>query len=149
VENPQKYAANAKTQYAPAAAIIAKKLITIHQNLPAYRQPGNNMADYEMKDGTFNLFKADKKNNENYPDYTGKIKIEGRELRLAAWIKSKDGKAYFSGKVSEFQERSNEPVEDPLNPPNSTPGPLEDDSPGPERKNAPREMLPDAEPLPF
>ena len=76
------------------------------------------MADFEMKEGTFNLFKNDKKEG-NQPDYTGKVVINGVEMRTAAWIKQKDGKAYFTGKISEFQKRSEEntPVVDPLNPP--------------------------------
>lgn len=81
---------------------------------------------YEMKDGEFNLFKNDKKTEQNHPDYTGKVMVNGTVLRMAAWIKQKDGGlAYFSGKVSEFQQREQQsaPVEDPLNP--STPGPIE------------------------
>ncbi len=63
------------------------------------------MSDYDDTN-TWVLFKADKQGNENRPDYTGKINIEGRELRLAAWVKtSKSGKKFFSGRVSEFQQQ--------------------------------------------
>ena len=75
------------------------------------------MAEYTMKDLEFTLFKNDKKEG-NQPDYTGKVMINGVEMRTAAWIKQKDGKAYFTGKISEFQtKRDDGPVEDPLNPP--------------------------------
>lgn len=105
------------------------------------------MADYEMKDNSFSLFKNDKKTEDNHPDYTGKIRIDGRELRLAAWVKSKDGKAFFSGKVSEFQQRTEQsgPVEDPINPTASA-------DPAPavrgRKASAPVEET-DTEPLPF
>ena len=34
---------------------------------------------YEMKDGSFSLFKNDKKLTEKHPDYKGSIKINGVE----------------------------------------------------------------------
>lgn len=43
------------------------------------------------------LFKNDKKENENHPDYKGRIDIDGTEYWLSAWIKkTKDGKTYMS-----------------------------------------------------
>lgn len=61
------------------------------------------MADaYEMKDNTFALFKNSKKENDKQPDYTGEIMVDGRELRLSAWINvSKAGSKYMKGTVSE------------------------------------------------
>ena len=60
------------------------------------------MAEYEMKDNTFSLFRNDKKEKENQPDYTGDIMVEGKKLRLSAWLKeSKGGKKYINGSVSE------------------------------------------------
>jgi len=59
---------------------------------------------YEMNDDSFTLFKNDKEGNENRPDYKGKIKINGVEKAIAAWIKtSKNGNKYMSGKVSDFK----------------------------------------------
>ena len=51
----------------------------------------------------FTLFKNDKQGNEARPDYTGKINVDGRELKLSAWIKkSNDGtKTFMSGTVQE------------------------------------------------
>ena len=51
----------------------------------------------------FTLFKNDKQGNEARPDYTGSINVDGRELKLSAWIKkSNDGtKTFMSGAVQE------------------------------------------------
>jgi len=55
---------------------------------------------------SFVLFRNDKQGNENRPDYTGKITLEdGKELRLAAWIKEGQKGKFMAGKVSEFQQR--------------------------------------------
>ena len=55
------------------------------------------MAQYERKPNTAALFKEEEKTNEKGPDYTGLGLIEGKELRLAAWInESKQGKKYLS-----------------------------------------------------
>ena len=59
--------------------------------------------DYDDKN-RFVLFKnTDKGGNESRPDYTGNITLEdGKELRLAAWMKeSKNGLKFLSGAVSE------------------------------------------------
>ena len=43
------------------------------------------------------LFKNDKKESDNHPDYKGSINVEGKECWLSAWLKtSKDGKKYMS-----------------------------------------------------
>ncbi|HEY1326260.1 MAG TPA: DUF736 domain-containing protein [Casimicrobiaceae bacterium] len=48
---------------------------------------------FVMKDGQGSLFKNDRKEAENQPDYTGKVLIDGTVYRLAAWIKNgKNGK---------------------------------------------------------
>lgn len=60
------------------------------------------MAEYEMKDNTFSLFRNDKKEKENQPDYQGDIMVDGKKLRLSAWLKeSKAGRKYINGSVSE------------------------------------------------
>jgi uncharacterized protein (DUF736 family) len=76
---------------------------------------------YEMKEGDFSLFKNTKKEAENQPDYTGKCHINGKDMRVSAWIKQSDsGLAFFSGKISEFPAKTGN-IEDPLNPSGSTP----------------------------
>lgn len=58
------------------------------------------------------LFKNDKGDNPNRPDYTGKINIGGIEYRLSAWIKdSQSGKKFMSLAVSEFEQKA-EPVQE-------------------------------------
>ncbi len=60
---------------------------------------------YEMKDMSGSLFREQEKKSEKSPDYTGKVKIEGKELRLAGWIKqTKSGDTYLSLAVSEPRE---------------------------------------------
>lgn len=56
----------------------------------------------DRKPNTAALFKEEDKQNENGPDYTGMGLIEGKELRLAAWInEAKSGKKYLSIKFDE------------------------------------------------
>lgn len=70
---------------------------------------------YQMKEGDFSLFKNTKKTEDTHPDYTGKCMVNGKEMRVAAWIKKgESGNAFFSGKISEFQMKSDN-VPDPIN----------------------------------
>ena len=60
------------------------------------------MAEYEMKDNTFSLFKNEKKEKDTHPDYNGDIMVNGKKLRLSAWInETKAGKKYMKGIISE------------------------------------------------
>ncbi len=48
------------------------------------------------------LFKNDRKEKENHPDYKGEINIEGKNYELAAWIKeSQQGRKFISMSVKE------------------------------------------------
>ena len=64
------------------------------------------MADYDNTN-SFALFKNEK-SQDNQPDYTGNITLEGgKEMRLAAWIKeSKSGLKFLSGVMSEPQAKA-------------------------------------------
>ena len=55
------------------------------------------MSNYEPKPDTGVLFRNDKKESDNHPDYNGRIADEnGREHWLSAWInESKDGRKYM------------------------------------------------------
>jgi len=64
---------------------------------------------FQMKDNSFNLFKNDKEGKEARPDYQGKIRINGKEMRLAAWIKEGQNGKFMSGKVSEFETSKDHP----------------------------------------
>lgn len=58
------------------------------------------MAEEYDDSNRFVLFKQDKGDNPNRPDYTGNVNVEGKEYRLAAWIReSKNGLKYLSGTV--------------------------------------------------
>jgi len=46
------------------------------------------MSGFEHKPGSFALFKNDRKERPNQPDYTGNGKdLEGHDIRVAAWLK--------------------------------------------------------------
>jgi hypothetical protein len=48
---------------------------------------------YEKREGSGSLFKNDRKEQPNHPDYKGDILIDGQEYWLSAWIKEgKSGK---------------------------------------------------------
>lgn len=63
------------------------------------------MSDYDNTNRGA-LFHNNKEGNESRPDYTGEINVEGKDLRIAAWIKkSKAGNSYMSLSVSEKEQR--------------------------------------------
>lgn len=51
------------------------------------------------------LFKNDKKGNEKAPDYTGKMNVNGKEMRLAAWVREGAKGKFMSLSMSEPQEK--------------------------------------------
>ncbi len=55
---------------------------------------------YTMQEGQFTLFKNTKGAN-NAPEYTGEIMVNGKKMRLAAWVKEGKSGKFFSGKMSE------------------------------------------------
>ena len=60
------------------------------------------MAEYDNTN-RFALFKNDKGDNPNRPDYTGNVTLpDGKEMRMSAWIReSQSGLKYLSGTLSE------------------------------------------------
>lgn len=58
------------------------------------------------------LFKNDKGGNEARPDYTGSLNVEGKEYRLAAWIKEsqRTGQKFLSLNV---QPKTEQPATEP------------------------------------
>ena len=50
------------------------------------------------------LFKNQKKDTDKHPDYTGVATVDGKEYRIASWIKtSKAGKTFMSIKFTEAE----------------------------------------------
>lgn len=72
---------------------------------------------------TFTLFKNDKGDNPKRPDYRGEALIDGRKLKLSAWLKEskRNGSKFLSGRIEDAQER---PKASPGSKP-STPPPAE------------------------
>jgi hypothetical protein len=62
------------------------------------------MSNYTMQEGQFTLFKNNKTTN-NAPEYTGEIMVNGKKMRLAAWVKEGKSGKFFSGKMSEPLEK--------------------------------------------
>lgn len=63
------------------------------------------MADYENTNSGALFANADKR-SEKAPDYTGTMNFEGKEVRLAGWIReSKTGKKFLSIKVDDFKKK--------------------------------------------
>lgn len=57
------------------------------------------------------LFKNDRKERENQPDYTGSLNVGGRDFWLSAWLqKSKAGKPYMSVSVTPKDEPGQQPA---------------------------------------
>jgi hypothetical protein len=60
----------------------------------------------QQKDNAGALFKNDKGDNQNRPDYRGPLQINGVEGELAAWLsESKNGQKYMSLKWQPKQDK--------------------------------------------
>lgn len=55
------------------------------------------------------LFKNDKKESDNHPDYKGSAEIEGAEYWIAAWIKSGDKGKFMSLSFTAKEEKKSKP----------------------------------------
>ena len=80
---------------------------------------------YEQKDMTFSLFKETTKTNPNAPDWKGQAKINGVDMRVAAWEKQGRSGVFLSGKIEPLgpkkeapqQKRQNSVLDDDLDAP--------------------------------
>ncbi len=86
----------------------------------------------EERDMSGILFTNDKQGNEKRPDWTGRLKVDGRVYRLSAWQKQGKKGPFLSLAVSVPQARTPEPQSAPgpqAAPDPPVPGP--DDAPPP------------------
>lgn len=63
---------------------------------------------YEMKDNSGSLFKNDRKEQPNHPDYRGSAMVNGVEFWMSAWIKNADDpnkKTFMSFSFQPKEER--------------------------------------------
>ena len=67
---------------------------------------------YEMKDGSFSLFKNDKKLTDKHPDYKGSIKINGVEHWFDAWLKDGKKGKFLSGRIGDPKKQAFTPKGD-------------------------------------
>lgn len=55
------------------------------------------MSDYQQRDNSGSLFRNNKKEEDNHPDYNGSCMIDGVEYWMNAWLKeSKKGTKFMS-----------------------------------------------------
>lgn len=59
-------------------------------------QTGENNMAYEQKNNSGSLFRNDRKEQPNHPDYKGSVMIDGVEMWVSAWVKEGNGKKFFS-----------------------------------------------------
>jgi len=69
------------------------------------------MADYEVKDQTFKLWKNKyKEEGDKKPDYTGNGLFSGKTKDVALWInKDKNGNRYLSGTLKDQKSKDESP----------------------------------------
>jgi len=61
---------------------------------------------YELRDNSGSLFKNERKETESQPGYTGTVMVNGKEMRLAAWVKEGKRGKFFSLKFDEPREQN-------------------------------------------
>ena len=59
------------------------------------------MTDGPQDAGFGSLSRNDRRTKPSHPEFTGRLEIHGQKYRLAAWVKEKDGRKYFSIAVRE------------------------------------------------
>ena len=65
---------------------------------------------YEQKDNTGSLFQNKEKRSENFPDYSGSLRIDGVDWRVSGWRKtSKDGTPWLSLSIKPKDGAANAP----------------------------------------
>lgn len=104
---------------------------------------------YTMNNNSGFLFKNERANgNPNAPMYAGNVMVNGKEMRISAWVKeTRDGKKYFSLSFSEPYQQQNAA---PSAPAQQTPPPPQAPAPAPVPPAAnPNSLEPQVDDLPF
>ena len=69
---------------------------------------------FTLKEGQGSFFRVEEKKNDNGPDYEGKLVLEGKEWRMAGWVKTSGaGRKWLSLNVSPPRPATAEPVRAP------------------------------------
>lgn len=97
---------------------------------------------YEQNSNSGSLFRNEKKNAPNQPDYEGNALVNGKTYRIAAWIKtSKNGTKYMSLAFNEPQPVQMQP--------NTQSAPRQAPAPAPRPAPVQESLDPDPDDLPF
>lgn len=56
---------------------------------------------YELREGQANIFKNDRKENPNAPDWRGEFLHKGQKMKIALWEKNGAKGLYLSAKITE------------------------------------------------
>ena len=66
---------------------------------------------YEQRDNSGSLFRNDKKETDNHPDYNGSAMVGGQEVWMSAWLKtSTNGKKFMSFSFKPKDQQAAKPV---------------------------------------
>ena len=64
---------------------------------------------FEKRDNSGRLFKNEKKQTDNQPSFTGNCTVNGKDMRISAWIKEGQNGKFFSLSFQEPWQPAQEP----------------------------------------